>query len=208
LLKAAEDFKEYEYESCAFVAAALIQTAGVSNEEKQVLFVLVSAIYEFITKATRYVQQSLTESQLEVISLRRYILVDYRLMLMRELCRLILSIVKLVKIQETPEFVAFFCVPGLDSLLVDILQLKTTTESVALFSHDAGKKSPLLNELKHHIIHGLDLMMRKLSKLVNITLLKNSQLPNCTTQNNLPKYAQFLMSEIMASLINKKYYKM
>jgi hypothetical protein len=67
------DFKEYEYESCTFVAAALVQTTGESIEEKQVLFVLVSAIYELILKTMAYVQQSLTDIQLEIISLRRYI---------------------------------------------------------------------------------------------------------------------------------------
>jgi hypothetical protein len=55
------------------VAAALVQTTGESIEEKQVLFVLVSAIYELILKTMAYVQQSLTDIQLEIISLRRYI---------------------------------------------------------------------------------------------------------------------------------------
>jgi hypothetical protein len=55
------------------VAAAIIQTAGDSVEEKQMLFVLVSTMYEVTVKTTGYVQQSLIDSQLETISLRRYI---------------------------------------------------------------------------------------------------------------------------------------
>jgi hypothetical protein len=64
----------------------------------------------------------------------------------------------------------FFCVPGLDTLIAGILQLKTN-ETLTLFAHGTDKRSSLINELKHHIVHSLDLMIRKLSKLVSPILL-------------------------------------
>lgn len=126
---------------------------------------------------------------------------------MREFGRMLTHVVRLVSVDEDPELAALFCIPSLNTLFVDSLQLRAN-ETGRLFSHHQGPVSALLNEFKHHVVYSLDLMLRKINKFSPNRIAETNLLTNCSTVTNLPQFCQLVLSEVLLCLKQKKYYEL